>query len=572
MLRGLKMLDMLCVMLVCMACAKAHTEERYLAAERPVVVLYGVDGDRNFYVADSLPRKTAVRVNTDMCIRKDDAEYLPVFVGDSVLYVREGNTAQTPGECVLERRIWVRTPASVIDDTLTSHICGLADKGDSYEVVGYDGLDDMGHVNRYKIHYGDSIEGYIFAKYCVFSETEALQRYRPLWQDSVHARVRNAFGGGEAVGCDFYPVEKPVFAGNEMPLSCYALYLNISPAVIGKIDSFIFLARQTKINTFVIDIKDNECPGYKADAMKRYSPTNYKWGGANKEQMYRYALGRLHEEGFYVVGRITCFKDSYFVKDNPSCAVTDKTTGQPFYHNHANWPSAYDRRVWQFNVELAKEAVRKFGFNEINFDYVRFPDRMTGIESQMDYHNQFGESKVQAIQRFVQYACDELHQLDVYVSVDVFGESANRGYTTPYGQYWPALSNVADVMCGMPYPDHFAAGYGGIDKPWNNPYATLSVWAKSVQGRQSETPSPARVRTWIQAYHVMHYVDPEGIDYDAANVEKEIRALFDAGLTGGYTTWLSSSSLERYAKLKKAFSIDYLNESELRQKDENLPR
>lgn len=572
MLRGLKMMSIVCVMLVCTACAKASMEVRYLAADRPMVALYGVGNDKRFYVADSLPRQTEVRVNTDKCIRKDKTEYLPVLIGDSVLYVLEDNTVQTQDECVLEQQIWVRTPASVIDDTVSSRICGLAEKGNGYAVVGYDRLDDAGRVNRYKIRYCDGIEGYIFAKYCVFSENEAFWRYRPLWQDSIHARVRNTFGGGDAVGCDFYPVDKPDFIGNKMPSSCYALYLNISPAVIGKIDSFISLARQTEINTFVIDIKDNECPGYKADAMKRYSPTNYKWGGANKEQMYRYALKRLHEEGFYVVGRITCFKDSYFVKDNPSCAITDKTTGQPFYHNHANWPSAYDRRVWQFNVELAKEAVRKFGFNEINFDYVRFPDKMTSIESQVDYHNQFGESKVQAVQRFVQYACDELHQLGVYVSVDVFGESANRGYTTPYGQYWPALSNVADVMCGMPYPDHFAAGYGGIDKPWNNPYKTLSVWAKSVQGRQSETPSPARVRTWVQAYHVMHYVDPEGIDYDAANVEKEIRALFDSGLTGGYTTWLSSSSLERYTKLKKAFTIDYLGESESRQKDENLPR
>lgn len=556
----MKWLNLFCVLLVCMACNKVHTEERYLAADRPMVLLYGIN-NKQPYIADSLPRQTTVQVNTDKCVRINHTEYIPFTHNDTTFYVLEQNTVQTPSECVLEQQIWVRTPASVIDDTVSSHICGLGEKGYAYKVIGFDRLNANGQVNRYKIQYNDSTFGYIYAKYTVFTQQEALLRYQSDYLDSIHSRVRNSFGGGEAIGCDFYPVEKPVFANNIMPESCYALYLNISPAVISRIDSFIALAKQTKINTFVIDIKDNECPAYKAEAMKRYSPTNYKWGGANKEKMYHYALQRLHDEGFYVVARITCFKDSYFVKDNPSCAITDKATGKPFLHNKAYWPSAYDRQVWQFNVELAKEAVQKFGFNEVNFDYVRFPDKMTSIEAQVDYHNQYNESKVQAIQRFVQYACDELHQLGVYVSIDVFGESANKGYTTPYGQYWPALSNVADVMCGMPYPDHFAAGYGGIDKPWNNPYKTLSVWAKAVQGRQKETTSPAKVRTWVQAYHVMHYVDPDGIDYNATNIEKEIRALFDNGLTDGYTTWLSSSSLQRYTQLKQAFTFDYLKES-----------
>ena len=211
-------------------------------------------------------------------------------------------------------------------------------------------------------------------------------------------------------------------------------------------------------------------------------------------------------------------------------------------------------------MELAKEAVEKFGFNEINFDYVRFPDRMSKIEDQVDYHNRYNESKVQAIQRFVRYACDELHEKGVYVSIDVFGESANPGYTTAYGQYWPALSNIADVMCGMPYPDHFPDGFYGISKPWNHPYELMYQWGLRVQERQKATPVPAKVRTWIQAYHVMKHVDPNGIDYDAQNIEKEIRGLYAADLTNGYITWLASSNINRYTMQAPAFSIDYLEE------------
>jgi hypothetical protein len=213
--------------------------------------------------------------------------------------------------------------------------------------------------------------------------------------------------------------------------------------------------------------------------------------------------------------------------------------------------------VWEFNVALAKEAVEKFGFNEINFDYVRFPDRMTKVEDIVDYHNKYNESKVQAIQRFIQYACDEIHKVGAYVSVDVFGECANAGYTTAYGQYWPAISNVVDVISGMPYPDHFTNGYYGISKPWNHPYELLKAWGKRVQAHQAITPTPAEVRTWIQAYNVMKYVDPEGIAYDSENVKKEILGLYDAGLTGGYITWLSSSSITKYRQQLGAFQIDY---------------
>ncbi len=540
-------------------------ESRFLAAPSAEVVVYELDKNNQLIAADTLIRGAEVMVNLSNTIEVNEMEYFSIFFEDRSYYVAAANTVSAHAEVVQEEQIIIRTPASIIDDTITSHICGLAQKDSAYEVIDYDSIFPDGNVHRYKIRDGEN-EGYIYAKYTTNYPLPA--PFDAATVQAIHAQVRNRFGGGEAAGCDFYPVAKPAFEHNVMPRSAHSLYLNISPAVLGKIDEYIALAKQTKINTFVIDIKDNECPGYKADAMAKYSPTNYKWGDSRKADMYTYAVKRLHEEGFYVVGRITCFKDTYFIKDHPECAITERATGKPFFHNKAYWPSAYDRRVWQFNVELAKEAVRKFHFNEINFDYVRFPDKMQSIEASIDYHNQYNESKVQAIQRFVQYACDEIHAVGAYVSIDVFGEAAAKGYTTPYGQYWPAISNVADVICGMPYPDHFAPGYGGIAKPWNNPYKTLYVWGKSVQSRQEETTTPARVRTWIQAYPVLRYVDPNAIVYGATQIAEQIRGLYDAGLTDGYITWLATSSLERYKVLAPAFEIDYLATSPSQEESE----
>ena len=535
-------------------------EERYLASATTEVVIYSIDDKGNMVEAQSIVRGRKVRANLGRVVKIEKVRFVPIeLTRKQYFYALEQSLVSTPKEVAQEREMWVRTPASIITNCETSLIGGLADKGEKLEILDFDSLRSDGRVNRYRVRQG-KLEGYIFGKYLVSTEEEARKRYKAEVYDKVHKAIKNTFGGGEAFGCDFYPTERVEFENNKMPEACYSLYLNISPSVIGNIEKYIEFAKQTKINTFVIDIKDNECPGYKAEAMAKYSPTNHRYAGKNKEEMYEKAVKRLHEEGFYVVGRITCFKDSHLVKDHPHVAITEKATGLPFKHNKAFWPSPYERQVWQFNVELAKEAVRKFGFNEINFDYVRFPDRMTKVEQLIDYHNKYNESKVQAIQRFVQYACDEIHAVGAYVSVDVFGEAANPGYTTAYGQYWPAISNICDAICGMPYPDHFSNGYYGIKKPWNHPYEILKAWGERVQARQMVTPTPAVVRTWIQAYPVMRHVDRNGLRYDAEDVEKEIRGLYNAGLIGGYTTWHSGSNLTKYQAQKGAFCIDYLKE------------
>lgn len=544
----------LAVALTAAGCSGDRIEKVYVASDRPAAFLYSIGEDGTATICDSLARGNSLEIVPGKKLKTDNGRMVPLHGRKESRYISESNICEDSCAVVLETLVWARTPASALRDTVSADIAAFASKGEELQVIGYDRLLPDGRVYRYKVSFQGN-EGYIYSKYTSFTVDDAL--YRDPVQDSIHSVIRDPFGGGKASGCDFFPTQKADFPDNRMPQPCYCLYLNNASGVLGNIEAYIRLAKSTRINAFVIDIKDNERPGYKADAMKEYSPTNYARASKNGISQYESAVRRLHEEGFYVIGRITCFKDSYFVKDNPGSAISERSTDKPFFHNKAYWPSAYDRKVWEFNVELACESIRRFGFDEINFDYVRFPDRMTGVENLIDYHNVYQESKVQAIQRFVTYACDAIHELGAYVSIDVFGESANSGYTTAYGQYWPALSNVADVMCGMPYPDHFANGFYGISKPWNHPYETLFQWGKRVVEKQNATPSPAKVRTWIQAYHVMRHVDPNGIDYDAQNVEKEIRALFDNGLDGGYMPWHASSAIDRYRMLSPAFSIDY---------------
>jgi hypothetical protein len=149
------------------------------------------------------------------------------------------------------------------------------------------------------------------------------------------------------------------------------------------------------------------------------------------------------------------------------------------------------------------------------------------------------------------YATDELHKLNVYVSCDVFGESSS-GYITSYGQYWPAISNVVDVISAMPYTDHFDQNNSNY---WVYPGNTMTMWGKTAVARQKETPSPAIVRTWITAYNTPYW--NVKVIYDGEKISEQVDALYKLGLNGGYMAWNSASSLTRYKDQKSGYSKEY---------------
>jgi len=532
------------------------SKKMFIASTTNEVALY----DKNLKEINNKYRGTEVNIKENKYIEVENVKYYEVNIDKTKAYISEQNLKEKKQETVLETKMFVQTPCSILKDKQDSTIIGLAEKGSPLEILDYDNVNDKGQVNMYKIK-KDEVIGFVYAKYLVLDENEAKANYKSDELDAIHSKIKNTYNGGDPLKLDYYPKEKPKFENNIMPEAVYSLYLNSGSNVIKNIDKYIEFAKDTKINTFVVDIKDNGSIGYDSEVMKKLSETSYKYANNTKEE-YKEAINKLKDAGFYVIGRITVFKDDYYVKDHPESAIRSKSTNEPLLHQKSYWPSPYSRDVWYYNVELAKEAITEMGFNEINFDYVRFPDKMTTIESSgvVELGNTYNEEKTQAIQRFLQYATDEIHKLNTYVSVDVFGESTNGRYTTAYGQYWPAISNVVDVISGMPYPDHFSNGYYNIEKPWNHPYELMTAWAKEASKRQSETTSPAIVRTWVQAYNVQSWVDKNGIAYESEEIEKQVKALFEQGLKGGYVTWLSSSNLEKYETQKQAFQIDYLKE------------
>lgn len=520
---------------------------RYLANNQSEITLYTLDYNETLQIA----RGTKVEIIES--ITNENKEYYKIKYNNTEYLVFKENVVNSEDDIILEKEMYVRTPVTIYESEDSIKILGMAKKGEKLDIVGYNKVNEDGSISMYKIKYND-IDGYVYGKYLVNNKELSLVNYDEDGNYQIHKKRGDSFGGGDAGNLDYYPYEKAKFENNVMPDEVRALYLN--SGVVSNVDAYIKIAKNSGINAFVVDIKDNTSPAYPAKAMQEYSITNYN-KAINSYETYKKAIKKLKDEGFYVIGRITVFKDSYYAKDHPEDTIKDNNTNSSYNHDGSYWPSAFKRNVWEYNVKLAIESVQEMGFNEIQFDYVRFPDRTGNLEKKgvINFGNVYKEDKAQAIQQFVMYACDEIHKHNAYVSIDVFGESAHN-YVTAYGQYWAAISNVADVISGMPYPDHFSAHeYGFNEVVWTIPYKLLNLWGNNfVMKRQKEIPTPAIVRTWIQTYDT--YKNPKVI-YDSYMIKEEIKGLYDAGLKGGFMTWNGSSNISKYDSVKSAFGGNY---------------
>ncbi len=520
----------------------ARYQDGYLCASQALVPYY----DRSLNETGTVARGMKITYSTQNPIKKDGKSYyLTYFSTLDYGYVCSDNLTRDEKNIVAERTVYVRTPQNLRLQMDSIELGPLVEQGTSLAVLGYEGIED-GVVDTYRVKYG-SETGFIKGMYVTSTYDAATEVFDRFGVYSIHAGRGDVWGGGDAESLDYFPREKASFPDKTMPDPCYGLYLTCDPEVISNIDKYIAFAKTTTINAFVVNIMDGTSVGYPSEVYLEYSPTAYRFAN-NTIEDYRACVEKLHEAGFYVIGRLTTFNDSFLCGDHPEYAIAD-LSGKPLYVAGSYWPSAFCRYAWEYKVALAVDAVETMHFDEIQFDYVRFPDGTYNYEKDgtIDYHNEYGETKAQAIQRFLMYATDVLHEYGVYVGADVFGETSGT-YVTAYGQYWPAVSNVVDVISGMPYPDHFSQN--GTYRPWEHPYETILDWAESAAKRQTETPSPAIARTWIQAYDAIR---PPYNTFGPEEVGGEIRALQERGLTGGFMAWNAMCSIPKLESLKPAF-------------------
>ena len=500
-------------------------------------------------------RGTYVRLESwEPFVSEGGDEYYHVFVDNRYGYIPCQYISDDRSDVIQETQVYVRTTVNLLNEPDSLSIGQLAQKGDLLRIMGYDYILPNGKVNMYEVKLGTEI-GWIHSDYVSMSYAEALENWNN--DDNVyatHVLRGDTYGGGDAAELDYWPHEKGDFSedGNIMPDSCYCLYVSISTSTPEQIDEYLALAEGTAINAFVFTVYDDVELAYDSAVAAEYGLTD-KYSVKNTTEEFAESIRKVQDAGYYTIARITAFNDYYFAMTYPEWSITD-LNGQPITVNGSYWPSVYCREVWEYKVALAAEAVDTFGFNEVQFDYVRFPDYIINYEEDgsVDLKNTNNESKAQAVQRFLIYAKDILHSHGAYISADVFGETSNN-YVAPYGQYWPAISTVVDVISGMPYPDHYTSYYTsrGMYRYYEHPYETLHDWGVHVQMRQAECSSPAIVRTWVQTW------DDPGYAYDSLAIQREILGLYDADIIGGYMPWHGSGNLIVADDLTGAIDPDY---------------
>ena len=221
------------------------------------------------------------------------------------------------------------------------------------------------------------------------------------------------------------------------------------------------------------------------------------------------AVYDVHAQGNYLIGRVVTFEDPVLSERRPNLAVHNSDGS--VWHNNAGlgWTNPYDRRVWAYNVGIAVAAA-KAGFDEIQFDYVRFPS--DGDLSQIRYPGPHPQPMRWTIPAFVQYAGHRLHPLGARVSVDVFGLSATRDLGI--GQLPRRVSNYVDAVYPMVYPSHYNPGEYGIDQPDDRPGVvvsrSLADFRRALEGRRT------RLTPWLQDFSLGRTYTPEDVELQIA--------------------------------------------------------
>jgi hypothetical protein len=234
----------------------------------------------------------------------------------------------------------------------------------------------------------------------------------------------------------------------------------------------------------------------------------------------------LKARGIYLVARIVVFKDDPLVKAHPEWAV--RTAGGAIWKDREglSWIDPYRKEAWDYTLGVAEEAAAA-GFDEIQFDYVRFPDAQ-GLTFAQPTNE---ASRVEAITGFLREARRRLTPYNVFTAIDVFGYVCWNRDDTGIGQRLEDLARVVDYISPMLYPSSFQFGIPGVRNPVANPYEIVHRSLQEAKGRTFGTA--VRYRPWLQAFTDYAF---GGQKFGADEIGKQTQAAHDAG-TVGWMLW-----------------------------------
>ncbi len=320
-----------------------------------------------------------------------------------------------------------------------------------------------------------------------------------------------------------------------------------------KMDYLVKLVEETEINAVVIDIKDYS--GYVSYFINL--PIIKESGALDEPRILKpnTLVKKLHEHQIYVIGRISVFQDSVLAKSHPEWAVRASSTGELWKDRKGlAWMDPASREVWGYNLGIARDALAR-GFDEINFDYIRFPS--DGNLEDMVFPFWREEVPMSGIMEdFFKYLRGNLD--GAKISADLFGLATIDRTDLGIGQVIEKVFPYFDYVAPMVYPSHYAAYVFGYQNPANYPYEVVKNSMAEATKRLVEYNTSqleglssssvvvrhrvkAKIRPWLQDFDL-------GADYDAAKVRAQIKASDEAG-GSGFMLWDPNNNYTREALL-----------------------
>lgn len=298
-------------------------------------------------------------------------------------------------------------------------------------------------------------------------------------------------------------------------------------------DALAKLIDETELNAIVIDIKDDT--GRISYETKTSGVQKFDTGTTRIPDLEA-MIQMFHDKDIYVIGRVAIFQDPHLVSVRPDLALKRASDGSIWKDRRGlSWLDASAREVWDYVVAIGEESYQR-GFDEIQFDYLRFPTDGDVKNIAYPFFNSTTQTKSDVVTAFVSYAHDRFKEKNIPFSIDVFGQTTTAPDDMGIGQEFARLLLVSDTISPMVYPSHYGAGYAGYQNPNEHVYEILKyALSEAVDRANLASSTPQKIRPWLQDFDY-------GGTYDAAKVRAQIQATYDAGLD----SWLLWDPANKY--------------------------
>jgi len=306
------------------------------------------------------------------------------------------------------------------------------------------------------------------------------------------------------------------------PATVRGIFINAWGFGSSRFHHLVRLADTTEINAFVIDVKDDT--GYLT--YRSAVPTALAIGanGQLRAPDARARLALMRDKGIHAIARIVVAKDPLLARQKSDWAVRHRDGGLWADRLRFHWVDAFHDSVWVYAAQLAEEAVQ-LGFDEIQYDYVRFPDEPRSRLATAIFAARRGEeSSREGVRRNLALLAQRTRALGVPFTIDVFGLTTSATGDMGIGQVWEDLVGTADVVLPMVYPSHYYAGVYGVAHPNSEPYRMVRRALEDGLRRNAAVPGAAEIRPFLQAFTL----GPPR--YTPWHIREQIRAVEDAGL------------------------------------------